>query len=81
MKGVLKMMGSNIDLYCILNTDTGRYVSDLTNPSHKFWEHRKRAEQALENYKLRYREDMPRKYKYKPSSLKLLRLKCIPCEE
>lgn len=34
-------------LYAILNTETNKFVTDLTNPRHKFWTSKKRAMSAL----------------------------------
>jgi hypothetical protein len=36
----------NFKLYAILNTETNKFVTDLTNPRHKFWTSKKRAMSA-----------------------------------
>lgn len=37
-------------LYAIKNIRTGKLVTNITNPSHKFWENRQRCENALRKY-------------------------------
>lgn len=37
-------------LYMVRDKTTGKFVSNLTNPRHKYWESRKRAESAIKNY-------------------------------
>ena len=67
-------------LYGILNTDTGKLISNLTNPSHKYWEKKKWAEIALQRYVDDYdfwHDKLPRRYPYKKDSLKVVEVNCI----
>ena len=43
-------MNNIFTLYGVLDTSTEKLVNDITNPRHKYWEQRKRAEQAVKNY-------------------------------
>lgn len=65
---------TSITLYAVRDNSTGRFVTDLTNPSHKFWEKKKCCEQALERYKREYRADMPFIFKHNPDNLELVEL-------
>lgn len=40
-----------MNLYAIRDKSTGKITTGITNPSHKFWETRKRCKTALNNYK------------------------------
>lgn len=48
-------------LYAIMNTETNRLETKLTNPGHKFWEVRGHCKNALDNYKDKYNRN-PNKY-------------------
>ena len=37
-------------LYMVRDKTTGKFVSNLTNPRHKYWKSRKRSEIAIKNY-------------------------------
>ena len=37
-------------IYMIRDNSTGKFVSNITNPGHKYWESRNRAEDAIERY-------------------------------
>ena len=41
-------------LYAIMNTETNRLETKLTNPGHKFWEVKGHCKNALANYKKKY---------------------------
>lgn len=47
-------MADSFKLYGVIDTTTGKLVSNLTNPRHKYWESRKRAEAALASYNPNY---------------------------
>lgn len=42
-------------LYAILNTETMKLETKLTNPGHKFWEVKGHCKNALDNYKKKYK--------------------------
>ena len=48
-------MNNNFTLYGVMDMDTNKLVSNITNPRHKYWKTRKRAESAINNYNNRYR--------------------------
>lgn len=41
-------------LYAIMNTETMKLETKLTNPGHKFWEVKGHCKNALENYTKKY---------------------------
>lgn len=51
---ILSRMADNnaeqFKLYGVKDTSTGKLVSDITNPSHKYWESKKRAQSAIDGY-------------------------------
>lgn len=53
-------------LYAIKDISTGKLVTGITSPSHKFWEHRKRCEKALQQYILNTQYVRP--YSKKPNT-------------
>ena len=57
---------NSITLYAIRNRSTGKFATNLTNPSHKFWEKRGSCESALATYKRRYYNKAARTYEHKP---------------
>lgn len=65
-------------LYGVLNTSTGKLVSDITNPRHKYWERKGAAEKAVESYKYCYKSNMTRKYKHNPDDLVVVEIECKP---
>lgn len=42
-------------LYAIMNMETNRLVTNLTNPGHKFWEIKGHCKNALNNYEDKYK--------------------------
>lgn len=48
-------MKNEFTLYGVMDKSTGKLVSNLTNPRHKYWETRKTAENAV-------RKSMSRRY-------------------
>lgn len=42
-------------LYAVRDKNTGKFVSDITNPRHKFWEMKKFCEQAIQTFNYRNR--------------------------
>ena len=43
-------MENEYTLYGVMDKSTGKLVSNLTNPRHKYWETRKTAENAVRNF-------------------------------
>lgn len=43
-------MKNEFTLYGVMDKSTGKLVSNLTNPRHKYWETRKIAENAVRNF-------------------------------
>ena len=43
-------MENEFTLYGVMDKLTGKLVSNLTNPRHKYWETRKTAEHAVRNF-------------------------------
>ena len=43
-------MANEFTLYGVMDKLTGKLVSNLTNPRHKYWETRKTAENAVRNF-------------------------------
>lgn len=51
-------MTNEFTLYGVMDKSTGKLVSNLTNPRHKYWETRKTAENAVRKFMLeRYNAD------------------------
>lgn len=47
-------MENEFTLYGVMDKSTGKLVSNLTNPRHKYWETRKTAENAVRRFMSRY---------------------------
>ena len=47
-------MVNEFTLYGVMDKLTGKLVSNLTNPRHKYWETRKTAENAVRRFMSRY---------------------------
>ena len=43
-------MKNEFTLYSVMDKSTGKLVSNLTNPRHKYWETRKTAENAVRKF-------------------------------
>lgn len=52
-------------LYAARDKNTGKLVSDLTSPGHKFWHRRTDCENAIRNYNMS-------RYKYRDYNLELV---------
>ena len=48
-------MNNNQRLYAVRDTDTGKLVSDITNPRRKYWDRKKNALSAIQNGRRNYR--------------------------
>ena len=47
-------MENEFTLYGVMDKLTGKLVSNITNPRHKYWETRKAAENAVRRFMSRY---------------------------
>ena len=47
-------MVNEFTLYGVMDKLTGKLVSNITNPRHKYWETRKTAENAVRRFMSRY---------------------------
>ena len=47
-------MENEFTLYGVMDKLTGKLVSNITNPRHKYWETRKSAENAVRRFMSRY---------------------------
>lgn len=61
-------MENNFTLYGVMDMDTNKLVSNITNPRHKYWESRKRAENAVSNYNY---------YRQEKRNLKVVEIDCV----
>lgn len=43
-------MANEFTLYGVMDKSTGKLISNLTNPRHKYWETRKTAENAVRKF-------------------------------
>ena len=44
------MKDNSLTLYAVRDKSTGKFVSDITNPRHKFWEKKGSCESAIKSY-------------------------------
>ena len=66
-------MQNNINkLYGIINIETGKLESHLTNPGHKFWEVKGHCKNALINYTKHYEKSSNKNIMINPNNLKLV---------
>ena len=47
--------GNNMRLYAARDKKTGKLVSGITNPSHKFWQSKGTCQRAIDNYNFYHR--------------------------
>ena len=52
--GELFLIDAEIKLYAVRDKKTGKFVNNITNPKHKFWEKKGSCETALKTYAIRY---------------------------
>lgn len=64
-------MNNDFTLYGVIDKSTGKLVSDITNPRHKFWERKKSAETAINRYNSPYHNN-----KHKPEDLEVVEIEC-----
>lgn len=65
-------MNDDFTLYGVIDKSTGKLVSDITNPRHKFWERKKSAETAVDRYTSPYHNI----YKHKQEDLDVVEIEC-----
>lgn len=66
----------NFMLFGVKDKSTGKLVSDITNPRHKFWESEKRAQSAINGYNPIYVTQRDRK-KHNKEDLEVVKIKCV----
>lgn len=74
-----RMIDSNderFQLFGVIDKSTGKLVSDITNPRHKFWESEKRAQSAINGYNPIYVTQKDRK-KHNKEDLEVVKIKCV----
>lgn len=74
-----RMLDSNAEnfmLFGVKDTSTGKLVSDITNPRHKYWESEKRAQSAINGYNPIYVTQRDRK-KHNKEDLEVVKIKCV----
>lgn len=52
--GELFLIDTKIKLYAVRDKKSGKFVNNITNPKHKFWEKKGSCETALKTYAIRY---------------------------
>lgn len=52
--GELFLIDAKIKLYAVRDKKSGKFVNNITNPKHKFWEKKGSCETALKTYAIRY---------------------------
>lgn len=78
-----RMIDSNderFQLFGVIDKSTGKLVSDITNPRHKFWESEKRAQSAINGYNPIYVTQRDRK-KHNKEDLEVVEIKCVVQEK
>ena len=63
-------------LYAVRDKSTGKFVSDITNPRHKFWEKKGSCESAIKSYNPN-RINTQRRTNHKKEDLEIVELICI----
>lgn len=66
----------NFKLFGVKDKSTGKLVSDITNPRHKYWESEKRAQSAINGYNPIYVTQRDRK-KHNKEDLEVIEIKCV----
>lgn len=61
-------MDNNFKLYGVIDKSTGKLVSDITNPRRKYWDRKRNAERAINNY---------HNNNHKQEDLELVEIDCI----
>lgn len=70
----------NFMLFGVKDKSTGKLVSDITNPRHKYWESEKRAQSAINGYNPIYVTQRDRK-KHNKEDLEVVEIKCAVQEK
>ena len=76
IKRMVDSNAENFKLFGVKDKSTGKLVSDITNPSHKYWESEKRAQSAIDGYYPERVTQRNRK-KHKKEDLEVVEIKCI----
>ena len=75
------MIDTKLRLYAVRDKKSGKFVNNITNPKHKFWEKRGSCESALKSYAIRYEYLLKERKYYRgklslPDDLELVELFC-----
>lgn len=65
-------------LYGIINTETLKLETHLTNPGHKFWEVKGHCVNALNEYKKKYEKSINKDKMVNPNNLNIIEFDLIP---
>ena len=74
-----RMVNNNAErfqLFGVVDKSTGKLVSDLTNPRHKYWESEKRAQSAVKGYNPVYVHQRDRQKRDK-ENLEVVTIDCV----
>ena len=73
------MKDTKLRLYAVRDKKSGNFVSNITNPGHKFWEKKGACENAIERYKQRYERSLRGRWSvpYNPKDLEIVELFCF----
>lgn len=74
-----RMIDNNAErfqLFGVIDKSTGKLVSDITNPRHKYWESEKRAQSAINGYNPVYVHQRGRQKRNK-EDLEVVTINCI----
>lgn len=77
---MLDSNAENFKLFGVKDKSTGKLVSDITNPRHKYWESEKRAQSAINGYNPIYVTQRDRK-KHNKEDLEVIEIKCVVQEK
>ena len=77
---MLDSNAENFKLFGVKDKSTGKLVSDITNPRHKYWESEKRAQSAINGYNPIYVTQRDRK-KHNKEDLEVVEIKCVVQEK
>lgn len=65
------------NIYGIVDVTTNKLISNITNPSHKFWEIKGHCINALLNYKRKYDRSYYKSTMINPENLRIVKFKLL----
>lgn len=71
------MQETIMKLYAVRDKSTGKFVSDITNPRHKFWEKKGSCESSIKSYSPSRVTPGSRRAKRNREDLELVELTCV----